>query len=402
MRVPALLCLLLLLVSAVSAALPLDLDGDGRIAEDELYPIALDYLLQVHGRLQENPVLQREVQDAAFVVKYWNGTQREVKDSAGNAYMLERPLGRVVVMNSETLETMRSIGVNSRVVVGVDKYTLQKPDFFPEYTRHVNVGSIWAPDYEKILSLKPDAVFLYATISPDSTDAIVRTLGSTMPSAMIFRFDGYKPATYRREVEALMEIFGAREKGVRYLAFYDETIGEITKHTAGIPEDARMRVYLETWTDFKTGGQGSGYHEKIEMAGGTNIFGEETTEYPAIDPEAVLKRTPQVIVKLVGTGDYRFGGYREANTTRYAQTYEALLKRPGWSTLEAVREGRVHLMHTDIMGGPQFIVGTAYLAKWLYPEDFPSLEPEEIHLRYVHEFQGMPEDLVEDRVFVYP
>lgn len=402
MRGIVLLCLVLLLVGTASAVLPLDLDNDGRIADGEFYPAALGYLLEVHGRLQENATLQREVQDAAFVVRYWNGAACRVGDSAGNTYTLERPLRRVVVMNSETLETMRSIGVSGKVVAGVDKYVLQKPDFFPEYAKHTGVGSVWAPDYEKILSLRPDAVFLYATISPDSTDAIVKTLGSTMPSVMIFRFDGFRPATYRGEVQALMEIFGAREKGVRYLAFYDATIGEIARHSKGIPADAWVRVYLETWTDFKTGGQGSGYHEKMELAGGENVFGDETTEYPAIDPEAVLKRSPQVIVKLVGNGDYKFGGYREANTTRYAQTYGVLLKRPGWSTLEAVREGRVHLMHTDIMGGPQFIVGTAYLAKWMYPRDFGSIEPQEIHLRYITEFQGLPRELVTDRVFVYP
>jgi iron complex transport system substrate-binding protein len=66
-----------------------------------------------------------------------------------------------------------------------------------------------------------------------------------------------------------------------------------------------------------------------------------------------------------------------------------------------VKDHRVYLLHNDIIGGPQFVVGTAYLARWFYPEIFASLDPETVHLRYIHEFQGLPEDRVQGRVFTY-
>lgn len=402
MKYGILFLFLLLLPAMTSAALPLDANQDGSVSMEEFTSVALDYLMEVHGHLQENFTLQREVQDAAFVISFWNGTAHEVKDTAAHSYLLTRPLHRIVVMNSETLETLRSIGMSSDLVAGVDKYTLQKQDFFPEYANRPGVGSIWSPDYEKILTLRPDAVFLYASLSPNATDAIESTLRNTVPGLVILRFDGYKPATYRGEVEMLQEIFGKWEKGEHFLEFYHETMEAIANRTQQIPEEERVRVYFETWTDYKTGGKGSGYQEKIVLAGGKNIFGEEPGEYPAIDPEAVIIRSPQVVVKLVGTGDYTFGGYRQANTSRYAESHQNLLARPGWSSLEAVKNHRVYLLHTDIIGGPQFMVGTAYLARWFYPEMFTSVDPIAIHLRYIHEFQGLSEDLVKGRIFTYP
>jgi iron complex transport system substrate-binding protein len=401
MKSVLILLVLFVLPAMATAALPLDSNQDGHVSMNEFTPAALEYLMEVHGDLQENFTLQRDVQDAAFVLSFWNGTAREVKDSYGHSYLLSRPLHHIVVMNSETLETLRSIGVSSEVVVGVDKYTLQKPDFFPEYEDRPGVGSIWSPDYEKILTLRPDAVFLYATVSPDTADSVESTLRSASPDLVILRFDGYLPATYHGEVEMLREIFGKWEKGDHFLEFYHETVEGITDRAQQIPEEERVRVYFESWTDYKTGGKESGYQEKIVLAGGKNIFGEEPAEYPMVDPEAVIIRDPQVVVKLVGAGDYTFGGYLQANTTRYAETYQYLLQRPGWSSLEAVKDHRVYLLHNDIIGGPQFVVGTAYLARWFYPEIFASLDPETVHLRYIHEFQGLPEDRVQGRVFTY-
>ena len=69
-----------------------------------------------------------------------------------------------------------------------------------------------------------------------------------------------------------------------------------------IPVKDRIPVYLENWNDYKSAGKGSGYDEKIELAGGMNIFGDNPVEYPAIDPEAVISKTP-ASSSIVGAGD---------------------------------------------------------------------------------------------------
>lgn len=397
MKLPLILSITLLLMAlccCVHAALPGDSNGDNTLEKSELSGIILD-------SLQDSSHLQ-DAMDAAWVYMYWNGTPKVITDTTGTVRTLSHPLHRVVVMNSETIETMRSIGYDTSRIVGVDKYTLQKPEFFPEFSGTPGIGSIWAPDYEKIISLRPDAVFLYATVSRSSADEIERRLSGTVPGITILRFDGYQPDTYPDEILAMSDLLDCREKGGEFLDFYTGNVRSVTDISSTIAENDRVRVYFETWNDFKSCAGGSGYQQKIAMAGGKNIFAREPAEYPEIDPEAVLARSPQVVVKLVGSGKYTFGGYGGGNETGYAVLCSDLLSRKGWDSLEAVRDHRVHLIHTDIVGGPQYFIGMQCMAKWFYPDLFASLEPENIHKEYLVRFQGLAPLDPETQVFVYP
>jgi len=255
------------LAGSVSAALPGDMNGNDQVERTELAAIILD-------ALHDGNAMQ-DARDAAYVYTFWNGTAKSITDSSGKERVIYRPFRRVVVMNSETLETMRSLGYNTSQVVGVDKYTLQKNTFFPEFTSTAGIGSIWAPDYEKIISLQPDAVFLYATVSKSSCDEIEATLARSSPTITVFRFDGYLPESYLKEIEVLSNLLDRPEQGKEFSEFYARNINTVTNRAAVIPEADRVRVYFETWTDYKSCAAGSGYDQKIGMAGGSNIFSSE-------------------------------------------------------------------------------------------------------------------------------
>ncbi len=397
MKLPLILIsaiLLMALCCCAHAALPGDTNGDNTLEKSEITGIILNSL--------QNSTQLQDAMDASWVYTCWNGTPKVITDTSGTVRTLSHPLHRVVVMNSETLETMRSTGYDTSRIVGVDKYTLQKPEFFPEFSATPGVGSIWAPDYEKIISLRPDAVFLYATVSQSSADEIEHRLSGTVPGITILRFDGYQPDTYPDEILKISKLLDCEEKGKEFLDFYTGNVRSVTDISSKMPQNDRVRVYFETWNDYKSCAGGSGYQQKIAMAGGNNIFASESAEYPEIDPEAVLARSPQVVVKLVGSGKYAFGGYGRGNETGYSVLYSDLLSRKGWDSLEAVREGRVHLIHTDIVGGPQYFIGMQYMAKWFYPDLFDSLEPENIHTEYLVRFQGLAPLDPETQVFVYP
>jgi iron complex transport system substrate-binding protein len=382
------------LCALASAGIPGDINGDNLMEKSELTAIILE-------SLQNNSLVQ-DAMDAAWVYTYWNGTPKVITDTSGTVRTVYRPFHRVVLMNSETLETMRSIGYDTSRIVGVDKYTLQKQEFFPEFSNIPGVGSVWAPDYEKIVSLRPDAVFVYATVSKSATDEIERRLIDTVPGLTVLRFDGYQPDTYSDEIAKMSDLLDCKEKGGEFLDFYTRNVNGVTDISSSITENDRVRVYFETWDDYKSASEGSGYQQKIAMAGGDNIFSGEAAEYPVIDPEAVLTRSPQVVVKLVGSGKYTFGGYQGGNETGYSSLFSDLVSRKGWDSLPAVRDGRVHLIHTDILGGPQFFIGVQYMAKWFYPDRFADLDPEKVHNEYLTRFQGLSPPESGTQVFIYP
>jgi len=398
-----LVCCICLLAGAASAAtVPCDRDGDGTLTASELGTAILDSLdARFMGGTVEAPSPE-DLRDAAFVYEHWDGRPLTITDSSGRTTTLWRPLQRIAVFNSDTLEMMRSIGIEPDRVVGVSKYPLEDPTFFPEYQGKANLGSIWSPDYEQVAGARPDAVFLYATLSESSCNEIETTLASIDPGIRIFRFDSYRPAVYAGEVRTLGLLLGKEEGAERFLVFHGNVTNTVAEVVGAIPADDRVPVYLESWNDYKSAGKGSGYDEKIKLAGGRNIFADNPVEYPVVDPEAVISRNPDVIVKIVGAGELVFGGYGDDDPSSFENVRRSITDRPVWDRIGAVRDDRVHIIHSDVIGGPEYFIGVAYMAKWFYPDLFPDLDPCAIHRQYLEEFQRLDYDLDEHGTFVYP
>ena len=398
------LALLLLVAVPASAApgdgIPGDADGDRVLTRAEYASAVLTYLEGAYLG-GAGGITRTDIQDAAWVSARWDGRPCEITDSSGRTATLYRPLRRVVTFSGESLETLRSLGFDMEKVVAVDKYSHEKRTFFPECREKKNVGSIWSPDMEQVLSVRPDAVFLYATISTAACDEIQRKLEASVPGIRVFRFDCFKPATYPGEIRTVASIIGESERGDEFASFYGSTMDRIRDGTAGIPDSEKTRVYFEYWTDYKTVASGSGYNEKVELAGGMNPFAGETAEYPVVDPEAVIVTDPEVVVKLAGQG-LAFGGYAGHDIAALAAARASMIDRPGWTKMAAVKDDRVYVIHSDILGGAQHFIGTAYLAKWFYPDRFADLDPHSIHQRYLTGFQGIDFDLASEGTFVYP
>ena len=395
-------CICLLAGAAAAATIPCDRDGDGTLTASELGTAILDSLdARFMGGTVEGPT-PGDLRDAAFVHEHWDGRPLTITDSSGRTATLTRPLRRIAVFNSDTLEMMRSIGIEPDRVVGVSKYTLEDPTYFPEYRGKANLGSVWSPDYEQAAAVRPDAVFLYATISVSSCDEIEETLRAIDPDIRFFRFDSYLPAAYAEEVRKMGLLLGTEEEAERFLAFHGSVMDTVAGCIDAIPADDRVPVYLESWNDYKSAGKGSGYDEKIELAGGRNIFADTAVEYPVVDPEAVISRNPDVIVKIVGAGELVFGGYGDDDPSSFENVRRLITDRLVWDRIGAVRDDRVYVIHTDVIGGPEYFIGVAYMAKWFYPELFPDLDPRAVHRQYLDEFQRLDYDLDEHGIFAYP
>ena len=176
----------------------------------------------------------------------------------------------------------------------------------------------------------------------------------------------------------------------------------IENRTAAIPDDEKTPIYFESWDEFKSCANGSGYDEKIKLAGGQNIFENATPSYPVVDPEAVFAADPAVIVKLIGGGSYTFGGYSGDGQDQAESLYDSLESRSGWSQIDAVKNDRLHILHNDIFGGPAHFIGIMYMAKWLYPGQFADMDPDGYFREYIEDYQGLDFGNYSDSVFVYP
>jgi iron complex transport system substrate-binding protein len=111
-----------------------------------------------------------------------------------------------------------------------------------------------------------------------------------------------------------------------------------------------------------TVGPGTFIDEAIGLAGGKNVAAgvttcSGTTCYPAFSLEALVNLDPNIIV----LGD-----------SNYGTSPDSVKSRGGWSTISAVRTGKIYAFNDDLLSraGPRISIGLASLAKLIHPKAF--------------------------------
>ena len=131
---------------------------------------------------------------------------------------------------------------------------------------------------------------------------------------------------------------------------------------------ARPRVLHLEWADPPMCG-GHWVPEMVEMAGGTNCFGDKETGSFRLEWADVVASKPEVII-LMPCG---FG------VKRALQDLPMLAQQEGWATLPAVKNNRVYVIDASAYtsrSGPRLIKGLEIIAEMVHPELFSGLIPE--------------------------
>jgi len=61
---------------------------------------------------------------------------------------------------------------------------------------------------------------------------------------------------------------------------------------------------------------------------------------------------------------------------------------PEFKNVNAVKNNRVYLLDFNLFG-PRWIIGNCYYAKWLHPDRFKDIHPDELHKEYFLKFHNM-------------
>jgi iron complex transport system substrate-binding protein len=273
-------------------------------------------------------------------------TTQKFKDEAGREVTFPFPPKRIVSLAPNITEILFSLGLDEEIV-GVSIHCN-----FPEKAKtKVRVGSYISLDFEKITSLKPDLII--ATGAGNTREMVDRLekLGfqtyAIYPKNFndILKSIGHIGEVVNREKEARGIIEGLRKRSQRVI--------ELTKGLS------RPKVFIQIGdAPIVTVGKGSFADDLIRLAGGENIAGKEKEVYPRFGMEEILKRSPEVIVisSMNPKGDYQ----------------KILEEWNRWKTIPAVKNGRVHLIDSDLLDrpSPRIIDGLEELARVLHPEKF--------------------------------
>lgn len=266
------------------------------------------------------------------------GRPRTVEDMMGRALTLKSTPRRLISLAPAYTEILFALGLGERVV-GVTNFC-NKPEEARDKER---VGDAFNLNKEKIVSLGPDLVFVAGT--PES--AYVREIENLGYPVFLSN-----PATVDDVfslIERIGEITGKRREARELVASMRSTLNEVSGRI--VPPDSHASVFVAIDPDLWTVGPGSFVHDVITRAGAVNVLSDAKAPYLQVSMETLLERSPDAILIAFPQ-----------------EAYHLLESRPGWSSLKAVKEGRVFFLDPDLVSrpGPEIVKAIEIVARALY------------------------------------
>jgi iron complex transport system substrate-binding protein len=142
----------------------------------------------------------------------------------------------------------------------------------------------------------------------------------------------------------------------------------------------RPRVLHLEWVDPLMCG-GHWVPEMVELAGGTNCFGDKETGSFKLEWPDVVASQPEVIIFMPCGFEVK----------RALQDVPILAEKEGWASLPAVRNNRVYAIDASAYtsrSGPRLVVGLEIMAEMVHPELFSGMIPESGALRLYGDLVG--------------
>ena len=234
-------------------------------------------------------------------------------------------------------------------VVGVSSYDT----YPPEARTKPRVGALVDPDFERILSLRPDLVIVYES----QTDLVARLDRARIP---IFLYEHAGLADITTTIRALGERLEQTARAQALATRIERELDEIRRSVSG---RRRPRVAFIFGREpgtlrniYASGGIGF-MHDMIEVAGGENVFADVKRQNLQATAEILLARAPEVIIEVRGAE-----GWTAEQERREQQVWRGL------PSLPAVRSGRVHLLTDERLSipGPRVVEAVRLLAETLH------------------------------------
>ena len=324
-----------------------------------------------------------------------------ITDAANRTIAIQTPVKRVVAINTASAIIMRALGVDmDRTVVGVTSYITLNPKFWPVLAgkpafKFTNLN------YERLAELKPQLIILYKNSNRTTDEKKLSALGIQW-----LYLDCNDPRTMDQDIRTLGLLFGKDKEAEELIAWRGRYTRLIAERVDSISTEKKKRVYFYTFLHtnlnkkiYSTKNEKSCSHPLVEDAGGINIAADLPQEYLQVSGEWLMEQNPDAIVG--GVIAKTVCGYNaDADAARFnlKAMHGQLIKDPVLKETAAVKDGRVLLIAQDLKEGPATVVGTLYIAKFLYPECFADIDPDAILREYHEKWCG----LAHRGVYVYP
>jgi iron complex transport system substrate-binding protein len=257
-------------------------------------------------------------------------------------------------------------------------------------------------DYEKIVSLEPDAVIVLSVLWND----VHENLSGTGISVLQLDF------AEEKDIAILGAVLGHRKEAKEYIDWIESVNGRITDRLRNITEDERPSVFLYYGGHFGMappppfgtyGTENLLGNRTIRMAGGRSVSEEVPGEWITVDPEWIIEKDPDFILREyynVEGLEHPPVGYEASGTDHAKGFLDSIVATPAFEVSGAVENDHVYVFEGQLL--EFWFIGLQYFAKWFHPDLFSDLDPAEVHQEYLTRFMRIDYDVMKQGVFVFP
>jgi len=271
---------------------------------------------------------------------------RTVSDETGRTVRVPVPVRRVVSLAPSLTESIYALGLEALLVGDTDYCD------YPEAAKSkVKVGGAVNPNIEVVASLKPDVVLLTKSLNRMETVRALERLGIAA-----YATDPQSVDQIRASVHKLADVLGSPAAGDSLDRSLLNAENELRRRIEGL---APTRVLFVVWTDpLISVGKHTFLADALSHAGALSVV-DSAQDWPQISLEEMVRLQPEVLV------------FAASHSESVAQGVEALALRPGWSSLEAVKNRRFAVVSDAVnRPAPRLLSAVEDLARQLHPEAF--------------------------------
>lgn len=266
---------------------------------------------------------------------------RTVTDDLNEQFTFTKPPEKVISLAPNITEMIYELGKDKFLIAN----TLYC-NYPPDAQNKTKVGNLITIDFERILTLKPDLIFITVEGNVKESYNKLRNLGMKVFVSNPRNYEGIKKS-FRDLGRIFNDSTGAEQK----IRVWEDSYTRILKEREKYKPVSGM--FMVSVNPIMLAGKNTFINELITSAGLKNIAEDSPLNYPMFSREEILKRNPEYILLTV-----------EEESRMLVNVY------PEWKNLSAVKNNHVMVVDADLFmrPGPRFTEALQVLFKALHPQ----------------------------------
>jgi len=252
-----------------------------------------------------------------------------VIDDLNRKVFIEKEPQKVISLAPNLTEILFDLGIGGKII-GNTTYCN-----YPDKSKNITkVGDLLSVDYEKIVSMKPDLIFI---TTEGNTKIVYDKLLSLNQNVFVSN-----PQTFtdiKKNYLTIAKIFNREKTALKKISSW-QAVEDSIKIISQSSEKSKVMFLVSTYPVILAGGK-TFINEYLKTLNLENIAGDSKVMYPVFSREEIIKKNPDIIL----------------HTTHSSNQDDFFKKYSEWKSLKAIKYKNVFYLNPDIYfrPGPRYI-----------------------------------------------